>query len=228
MMFDSRKMDRSIETCGFQKKRVPSQFYSNTFRIFDENLSQGMGIERYNQNYVHEGRKHLEQQNLPNIHNVPHPHCAKVIRTNPRTLNESIWYMESKRKIAEQSSWWPNYTDINLIHTPPYSRESTQRSDFSAPLQCNIRNTRFGSNPHKSPTFGIVPTISLSGAQNNHVHRISFIHNYDSRKVPNEPIRGKRHGAFVWREIKSTSGLKAPSGSETFPSTEGSQSPPVL
>ncbi|XP_029401379.1 uncharacterized protein C2orf73 homolog [Mus pahari] len=45
-------------------------------------------------------------------------------------------------------------------------------------------------------------SLDVSGEhENNFVEYISFIHQYDARRTPNEPIRGKRHGTFVQREI---------------------------
>ncbi|XP_029449302.1 uncharacterized protein C2orf73 homolog isoform X2 [Rhinatrema bivittatum] len=55
--------------------------------------------------------------------------------------------------------------------------------------------------------------------------QISFQHQYDSRTSPNEPIRGKRHGAFVWTEIKPVSGPMAPKGIKVFLSAVGSRPP---
>ncbi|XP_055484724.1 uncharacterized protein C2orf73 homolog, partial [Psammomys obesus] len=37
--------------------------------------------------------------------------------------------------------------------------------------------------------------------EDNFVEYISFIHQYDARKTPCEPIRGKRHGTFIQRQI---------------------------
>uniref|UniRef100_A0A2K6FCD6 Ciliary microtubule inner protein 6 n=1 Tax=Propithecus coquereli TaxID=379532 RepID=A0A2K6FCD6_PROCO len=58
--------------------------------------------------------------------------------------------------------------------------------------------------------------------QNSFAERISFIHQYDARKTPNEPIRGKRHGAFVQREIKPGSRPIVPKGTEVLLNAPGS------
>eukprot|EP00062_Callorhinchus_milii_P008008 gi/632950398/ref/XP_007890694.1/ PREDICTED: uncharacterized protein C2orf73 homolog [Callorhinchus milii] len=52
--------------------------------------------------------------------------------------------------------------------------------------------------------------------------RISFIHQYDARTWPNEPIRGRRHGAFVQTEINPRHGKIAPRGETAFLITGGS------
>ncbi|CAJ0937487.1 unnamed protein product [Ranitomeya imitator] len=54
------------------------------------------------------------------------------------------------------------------------------------------------------------------------LEEISFLHQYDSRLTPNEPIRGKRHGGFVWREIKTESGSAVPQGTGLFLNATGS------
>ncbi|KAM6298324.1 LOW QUALITY PROTEIN: ciliary microtubule inner protein 6 [Aegotheles albertisi] len=49
----------------------------------------------------------------------------------------------------------------------------------------------------------------------------SFSHWYNARDSANEPIRGKRHGAFVCAEIKPASAI-VPKGTEIFLSARGS------
>ncbi|XP_009317917.1 PREDICTED: LOW QUALITY PROTEIN: uncharacterized protein C2orf73 homolog [Pygoscelis adeliae] len=49
----------------------------------------------------------------------------------------------------------------------------------------------------------------------------SFRHRHNARDSANEPIRGKRHGAFVCAEIKPASSI-VPKGTEIFLSARGS------
>lgn len=207
-----------------QKKRVPEQFHSNTFRIFNEKLPESLGRERYNHSYVFRRNSSLlDHQSSPNIHNIPQPYYAKCITTNVRTFNDPIYYMETEN----QGNWRQSAPDSKLQLPPPYSRDSTQRSDFTSLPQTHILNTRYGANPNKSPASGIVPTASPNATPKVLLEKMSFIHQYDSRKWENEPIRGRRHGAFVWTEIRPTSGLRPPSGADAFLSTERSRSLPA-
>ncbi|VTJ79013.1 Hypothetical predicted protein, partial [Marmota monax] len=57
--------------------------------------------------------------------------------------------------------------------------------------------------------------------QNKFTEYMSFIHQYDSRKTPNEPIRGKRLGTFVQREIKPGSRPIVPKGTEVLLNAPG-------
>lgn len=72
---------------------------------------------------------------------------------------------------------------------------------------------------------GIVPIASpdvSAELQKNFIEHISFLHQYDARKIPNEPIRGKRHGAFVQAEIKPGSRPTVPKGTEVLRNAPGS------
>ncbi|KAF3826777.1 hypothetical protein GH733_009302, partial [Mirounga leonina] len=66
-----------------------------------------------------------------------------------------------------------------------------------------------------------------SELQKNFIQHISFLHQYDARKNPNEPIRGKRHGAFVQTEIKPGSRPIVPTGTEVLWNAPGSCSSEV-
>lgn len=77
----------------------------------------------------------------------------------------------------------------------------------------------------QKPSCGIVPLASPDASaelQKNFIECISFIHKYDARKTPNEPILGKRHGAFVHTEIKPGSRPTIPKGTEVLLNAPGS------
>ncbi|XP_041911181.1 uncharacterized protein C2orf73 homolog [Arvicola amphibius] len=154
---------------------------------------------------------------------------AKFINTNARTYNEPVPYIDSKGP-AKQRKWWFHSEVKEPVSQPPYDTKSTQRSDFQMPacqLVLPVRHSRM-----RKPSCGIVPLTCLdsSGEQeNNFIEYISFIHQYDSRKSPNEPIRGKRHGTFVQREIKPRALPIVPKGPEVLRNALGScssQQPP--
>ncbi|KAM4695314.1 ciliary microtubule inner protein 6 isoform 2-T2 [Discoglossus pictus] len=141
-------------------------------------------------------------------------------------LSEPICHVETADTIHKQMEWWPNGEQPVSRHKPLYDRLTTQRSDYQSLVFCN-HPTRHGSNPHMYPMCGIVPLASPKGRTRLPKllqEEISYIHKYDSRLTPNEPIRGKRHGAFVWREIKTDSGPVVPQGTKRFLNATGSHS----
>uniref|UniRef100_A0A8C6GFC0 RIKEN cDNA 4930505A04 gene n=1 Tax=Mus spicilegus TaxID=10103 RepID=A0A8C6GFC0_MUSSI len=127
---------------------------------------------------------------------------AKFIHTNARTYNEPVPYIDNKGP-EKQRKWWFHSEAPKHVSQPSYDTKSVQRSDFQKPacsLVVPVKHSRM-----QKPSCGIVPLTSLdvSGEhENNFVEYISFIHQYDARRTPNEPIKGKKHGTFVQREIK--------------------------
>ncbi|KAK2499015.1 hypothetical protein MC885_007232, partial [Smutsia gigantea] len=88
-------------------------------------------------------------------------------------------------------------------------------------------NIIFVLTSQKSLFFSLVPLASPDASaelQKNFIERISFIHQYDARKTPNEPILGKRHGTFVHTEIKPGSRPTIPKGTEVLLNAPGSRS----
>ncbi|KAM5165583.1 ciliary microtubule inner protein 6 [Mantella aurantiaca] len=219
-------MYQTMEIYMARKKKVPDRFLPNTYRLFHENLF-GVGLDenRIKHQLVFEKAKNPPPHpRSPNRNNMPHPYYAKFIRDNVRFMNEPITYMGTASTKNKQTEWWPRTEENVQLHKPSYDRTTTQRSNF-----CNLayssHQTRHGCNPHKTPLHGIVPLASPRGR--NRLPKllqeeISFLHQYDSRLTPNEPIRGKRHGGFVWREIKTESGAGIPRGTRPFLNAIGS------
>uniref|UniRef100_A0A8C8RDW2 Chromosome 2 open reading frame 73 n=1 Tax=Pelusios castaneus TaxID=367368 RepID=A0A8C8RDW2_9SAUR len=119
--------------------------------------------------------------------------------------------------------WWPSEEPRVYHYSPPYDRQSTQRNDFQKPACTLLSSTKYSRKVQ--PSCGIVPLATprtSTGFPKILQERISFIHQYNARKSPNEPIRGKRHGTFVWTEIKPVSGSIVPKGTEVFLSARGS------
>ncbi|XP_040589155.1 uncharacterized protein C2orf73 homolog [Mesocricetus auratus] len=149
---------------------------------------------------------------------------AKFINTNARTYNEPVPYIDHKGP-AKQRKWWLHSEAPVSVSQPSYDTKSTQRSDFqkpACPLVLPVKYSRL-----QKPTCGIVPLTCLSSSgehEDNFVEYISFIHQYDARKTPNEPIRGKRHGTFVQRAIKPPTVPIIPKEPEVLPNTLGSHS----
>ena len=87
--------------------------------------------------------------------------------------------------------------------------DSTSRSDYAQTSSSQRKQTRFGCNPNKSKVaMGIVPECSapvlLHSADHKNSEKISYEHQYNSRLDPNEPVRGRRHGCFVWKPVIKT------------------------
>ncbi|XP_042189088.1 uncharacterized protein C2orf73 [Callorhinchus milii] len=209
-----------------KKKKVPGCFYPNTFRIFSDDVQDvSMGLERINHEYTIESYEpHPPRPKSPNRHK-PHPYYAKFIRTNPRFINEPISHMETEAALLKQFPCMPSEPISLKWYLPTYSKDTTQRHDFQSSTCKPNPQTRHGCNPHRFPTFGIVPQVNPEEPQsmpNIFRERISFIHQYDARTWPNEPIRGRRHGAFVQTEINPRHGKIAPRGETAFLITGGS------
>ncbi|XP_016077665.1 PREDICTED: uncharacterized protein C2orf73 homolog [Miniopterus natalensis] len=148
---------------------------------------------------------------------------AKFIDTNARTYNEPVPYIDTKKGAENQGDWLSHGEEPEHHFQPPYDTKSTQRSDFqkpTCPLVFPVKHSKL-----QKPSCGIVPLAcpdAPTELQKNFKERISFIHQYDARKTPNEPIRGKRHGAFVQTEIKPGSRPRVPKGTEVLLNAPGS------
>ena len=105
-------------------------------------------------------------------------------------------------------SWWPNETEIHRpVTKPQYSLNSTSRADyknFSQYTPCPAY-TRLEALQHNSPdphaAMGIVPGYRISEYAPRVSEKISYEHQLNSRRDPGHPIRGKRHGSFVWKVV---------------------------
>ncbi|CAH2255190.1 Hypothetical predicted protein [Pelobates cultripes] len=208
-----------------KRKKVPNRFIPNTFRIFDENLYDVRQKEVPKRHTVRQPEKPYIPRS-PSRNNMPHPYYAKCIRDNVRFLLEPITHMETASTKHRQTEWWPTEAEKPLSHKPPFDNKTTQRSDFT-PIPHSSPQTRHGCNPNKSSQPGIVPLASPESKGKFPqvlLEQTSFKHQYNSRTTPNEPIRGKLHGAFVWKEIKTETKPCVPQGTKPFPNVTGSHS----
>ncbi|KAJ8366110.1 hypothetical protein SKAU_G00149410 [Synaphobranchus kaupii] len=191
-------MYQCAEICLPRKKRVPESFHSNTYRIFDEDVPERLDSCKVYKDHIFPNRS-AEEVDHYKTHNNPQPHNVKFIRTNVRWLNAPISHIETNCTVAEQSQWWPNGSDQMVTPKAPYSRDSIQRSDFQAPQNSSTPCTRRGCNPQNSAASGIVPTLSPAEEQKVLQERISFIHQYNSRRLKDQPFQGKEGGAAFLR-----------------------------
>ncbi|XP_078503201.1 ciliary microtubule inner protein 6 [Lissotriton helveticus] len=213
-------MHQTMEIYMARKKKAPHHRFMNTYRVFNERVS---GARTGLDTFIH-GFKDKEQDGLgPAVqgsHNIPHPYYAKFLNSNVRFYNEPICYMETEATMHKQGHWWPSGLPSITLQKPPYDMKTTQRSDFvRIPYSLSARAQ------NKDPVTGIVPLATPRTASRLPkllLEQISYQNNYDNRRFTNEPPRGKRHGAFVWREIKPSSGPTGPRGSKVFLSALGS------
>nr|XP_020770773.1 uncharacterized protein C2orf73 homolog isoform X2 [Odocoileus virginianus texanus] len=122
--------------------------------------------------------------------------------------------------INTNGDWWSHGKGLEDPFQPPYDTKSTQRSDFKKPTCPLVSPVKYSK--LQKPSYGIVPLVSPDASaelQRNFRECISFIHQYDARKTPNEPIRGKRHGVFVQTEIKPGSRPTVPERTEVLLNT---------
>ncbi|XP_053491564.1 uncharacterized protein C2orf73 homolog isoform X7 [Ictalurus furcatus] len=204
-----------------RKKKVREAFRSNTYRIFDENIP-----ERLNPDEVYKDHKYAsrdpEATEALKTHNIPQPYNVKFIRTNVRFLNEPIVHMETENTKDEQSKWWLNTPDKKDPRKTAYSKESTQRRDYQPITHIPVTRVREARN--KTPATGIIPTLGPLGQPEELVEHMSFIHQYDSRRIHDQPYQGRRHGAFVWSKreamgpsaFQSSEGLRSDSEGKTY------------
>ncbi|KAL6468836.1 hypothetical protein MHYP_G00223600 [Metynnis hypsauchen] len=204
-------MYQRAEICLPRKKKVLDSYRSNTYRVFDENVQERLKSDEVYRDHKYAARDAGETE-LLKTHNIPHPYNAKFIRTNVRFLNEPVAHMETESTVAEQFNWCSNSLDRDVARKTVYSKDSTQRRDYQAVTCSPIMRFKEGRN--RPPATGIIPTLSPLGQPKTLVEHMSFIHQFDSRRLQDQPYQGKRHGAFVWTE-------RGARGPGTFQSVEG-------
>ncbi|XP_048842909.1 uncharacterized protein LOC125715441 isoform X2 [Brienomyrus brachyistius] len=178
-------MHYGADMCLPRKKKVIQSFRSNTHRIFDEKVPDRLDANKIYNHHTYQ-RRTSEEINQLKTHNIPHPRNAKYIRSNVRFLNEPMAYID-----VQQFNGWAKEAELNVKSTAPYSRNSTQRSDFQACPGTLAACTRYGMNPNKYPASGIVPTVSPTSTQKPLLEKICFIHQFDSRKPQDQAYEGK-------------------------------------
>jgi len=203
------------------KKKVPTAYTPDSYRIFDYKISDTCVPkiksrsatslpEVQNDNGYFGAYASLKGQpgyikNHPREatrRNCPHPQSARFLRSNVLKLNEPIPFIATDSTVSDQNSWFQHTRDDDSSH----------HKDVATTLeQSRNRRPKKTQIPNRSYTL---PRITRSKAPNNNpwilnnqaaeaglkrtVEHISYQHQYNSRLNPNEPRRGKLHGSFVW------------------------------
>lgn len=133
--------------------------------------------------------------------NRPNPNHVGFLSQDVRLLNEPVCNVYTDSCLSEQDHWWPSRTSDQPLKKPEHTLDTTVRDDFQYRGDKVGGNTRHSSNPNKVPAHGIAPVNLMrekDGKQRFWKEGISYEHQYNSRTDPQYPIRGKRHGSFVW------------------------------
>ncbi|XP_022086113.1 uncharacterized protein C2orf73 homolog [Acanthaster planci] len=151
----------------------------------------------------------------PTRQHNPHPSQVGFLLQDCRLLHEPICDVKPRPKAAspdtESNMWWKwragSGEETVERSVPKYSYNSTNRDELRKPEKPQQGQTRHGSNPGSHAATGIVPVTSLQSQRGPRllVEHISYDHQYNSRTNPSHPIRGKRHGTFVWDCLHPTS-----------------------
>ncbi|CAK8676481.1 unnamed protein product [Clavelina lepadiformis] len=188
-------MNQTMEIYMARKKRVPSHYNPNSYRIFDNDVSDAsLGDSKMNKAHIERKKEPAPSHpREPDRRNCPHPWHSRFLRHNIRLLNEPVCTMATTVTDSEQNKWWPTESVEYQLKVPHQSDDTTQRIDF-VNHKSYTGNSRHSSNPLIIPTKGILPvTTSKTKADAGDVllEKISYAHNYNCRLDPSEPRRGK-------------------------------------
>lgn len=192
----------------FLMKQFYLIFSQDTSRVFaDLQGDYSPGKTSYDAHYIGHALHLSPQQNVmsgPN--NKPHPTNVTFLRQNPRFICEPICYVKTTVDSQVPSpSWWPDELPEKTTMVPQYSLDSTARSDYRAPPFPHERLTRYSSNlaMQVTPTAAkpVPQGVHKTGSKMPKVERISYEHQFNSRLDPSQPVRGRRHGSFIWKVV---------------------------
>ncbi|KAL3874903.1 hypothetical protein ACJMK2_037855 [Sinanodonta woodiana] len=202
-----------------RKKRVPGRYNPDTFRVISTEAE-----EHYfdtSPPCYQELKKNASGLQLPDIYNRntqvfpksvpdyrvnrPHPKSCGFLRHNVRLLNEPVCSVFTESTNAEQAQWWPSWVSNEPLPKPPHTLDTIYREDYhrekSADQHGSLRHT---ANPNTEPAHGIIPVNFLKPRDDSQQliqENISYEHMYNCRSDKNYPIRSKRHGALVWKQM---------------------------
>ena len=185
-------------------------FSQDTSRVFAD-LQGDYSPNKTSYDAHHTGRAlqlSTQQSVAAEPNNKPHPTNVTFLRQNPRFICEPICYV--KTGVDSQQtypSWWPEELPEKSSKVPQYSFDSTARSDYRPPPFPHERSMMHtGSLAMRSTpaTNGIIPQAVLTKTACKTpkvIEKISYEHQFNSRLDPSHPIRGRRHGSFIWKVV---------------------------
>ncbi|XP_050405589.1 uncharacterized protein LOC126821248 [Patella vulgata] len=205
-----------------RKKKVPDHFHPDSFRVisreaeenhehFPSSCFHGLGRRPWSQSNILPNILGRETRVLPHVMpdyraNKPQPSTCNFLTHNVRLLNEPVCTVTTQKTLSEQPYWWCADKPEECNNKPSYSLDTLYRNDFQNLSEQRLHlSSRHSSNPNKDPAYGIIPINQLGGRKHKHrlyAEKMSYEHEYNSRKDPNYPIRSRRQGNFVWNEMK--------------------------
>ncbi|XP_031551373.1 uncharacterized protein C2orf73-like [Actinia tenebrosa] len=198
-----------------RKKKVDGWPRQNTSRVFpdmEENAKQE-GTSYTSQFIRHNVPPAPQRIASASRKNKPQPKAVTFLRQNPRFVCEPICHVDTTVQAEDNGnvlSWWPDETVQTPVKKPLYSLSSTSRADYKNFHSCSSqtgysRHENLGSNaPRSKGAVGIVPGYRTSENSHPILEKISYEHQFNSRLDPSHPVRGKRHGCFVWKVVTPT------------------------
>ncbi|XP_059143789.1 uncharacterized protein LOC131931098 [Physella acuta] len=221
-----------------RKKKVPEKYNPDTFRVIsDDALTEHPKFQALpysasfepqtpksplytpnTENGFVETKKQLRNtRTLPGVmldHRAhkPQPTSCGFLDKNVRLLCEPICNVYTHDLKHEEGNWWPARANPGTLMTPPYAEDTHYRIHYNY-RQGNLPPPagRHTASKTRDSAVGAVPVNFLrekDGSQRFFNESISYEHQYNSRRDPNYPNRGKRHGAFVWSRMDPISQRK--------------------
>ena len=178
----------------------------NTSRVFADLQGNNSPVQTsYGAHYVGHALELSPLQSLSHGRkNKPHPNNVTFLRQNPRFICEPICHVKTSSDPKDTlHPWWPEEVPADKpIKVPQWSFDSTTRSDYFPPSTLCERSTRYCSNMANKPSVGIIPQCVKSDLnQTVAKEKISYEHQFNSRLDPSQPIRGRLHGSFIWKDV---------------------------
>lgn len=220
-----------------RKKKVDGNPRQDSSRVFSDLQSNGLlGKTSYDAHFIGHSLHLSSRQSVLTGQNNPHPTNVTFLRQNPRFICEPICHVKTATDSPTSlPTWWPNEIPEKPAKIPKRSFDSTTRTDYRRPPCLNDRVTRYSSNHAMQVTpAGILPQghqgssagmatqdpQSLSAEVPRVVEKISYEHQFNSRLDPSHPIRGRRHGSFIWKVV---SDVGKQNGNSSNPVEHGNQ-----
>ncbi|XP_007476883.1 uncharacterized protein C2orf73 homolog [Monodelphis domestica] len=210
-IFESPKSDKTEDNLASSEEEVRT----DNLKTSDVHLPDI--VEKKENDKSEKEPEKAEQHSENTFVRRPHVMYAKFIRTNARSYNEPVCYIENPDMRGIQEDWWTQRTIVEHHCVPAYDTQTTQRNDFKVPACQLVLPTKYSSK--QKPACGIVPlaiTDQLPVLQTRISGHFPFIHRFDIRKSTSSCMRPKRHGAFLQPEVPPTRGSTNPSGKEAF------------